>query len=57
MPGRDDYRVLVVRGVLLRAISVTGQLAPTAQSSSSTLSSAPSGQRMTLATSTTALRA
>jgi hypothetical protein len=26
--GRDDYRVLVVRGVLLRAISVIGQLAP-----------------------------
>jgi hypothetical protein len=28
VPGRDDYRVLVVRGVLLRAISVIGQLAP-----------------------------
>src|SRR3954454_6555116 len=26
--GRDDYRVLVVRGVLLGAISVIGQLAP-----------------------------
>jgi len=26
--GREDYRVLVVRGVLLRAISVIGQLAP-----------------------------
>ena len=28
VPGREDYRVLVVRGVLLRAISVMGQLAP-----------------------------
>jgi hypothetical protein len=28
VPGREDYRVLVVRGVLLRAISVIGQLAP-----------------------------
>ena len=27
VPGREDYRVLVVRGVLLRAISVIGQLA------------------------------
>jgi len=28
VPGRDDYRVLVIRGVLLRAISVIAQLAP-----------------------------
>ena len=28
VPGREDYRVLVVRGVLLRAVSVIGQLAP-----------------------------
>jgi hypothetical protein len=28
VPGRHDYRVLVIRGVLLRAISVIGQLAP-----------------------------
>ncbi len=28
VPGREDHRVLVVRGVLLRAISVIGQLAP-----------------------------
>jgi hypothetical protein len=28
VPGREDYPVLVVRRVLLRAISVIGQLAP-----------------------------
>jgi hypothetical protein len=28
VPGRDDYRVLVIRGVLLRAISVIAQLFP-----------------------------
>ena len=28
VPGREDYRVLVVRRVLLPAISVIGQLAP-----------------------------
>jgi hypothetical protein len=28
VPGRDDYPVLVIRGVLLRAISVIAQLAP-----------------------------
>jgi hypothetical protein len=27
VPGRDDYRVLVIRGVLLRAICVIGQIA------------------------------
>jgi hypothetical protein len=28
VPGRDDYRILIVAGVLVPAFSVIGQLAP-----------------------------
>lgn len=28
IPGRDDYRVLISAGVLVRALAVEGQLAP-----------------------------
>ena len=43
IPGRDDYRMLLTSGVLVRALNVVGQLDPTARLSWSRSTSISAG--------------